>query len=55
MPPELAQEIGSRDDAISFLKDILQNDDYWNHSGLGDAWGAAGQGDESEVLQEAEI
>jgi len=38
VPPELAQEIGSRDNAISFLSDILQGDEYWNHGGPGDGW-----------------
>ncbi|TRZ88596.1 MAG: hypothetical protein D4R88_07470 [Methanosarcinales archaeon] len=38
VPPELAQEIGSRDNAISFLKDILQNDEYWDHDAPGDGW-----------------
>jgi hypothetical protein len=38
VPPELAQEIASREDAISYLRDILQNEKYWNHGGLGDAW-----------------
>ena len=33
VPPELAQEIGSRDNAISFLIDILQNDESWDHGG----------------------
>lgn len=38
VPPELAQEIGSRDNAISFLSHILQNDEYWDHGGPGDGW-----------------
>jgi len=38
VPPELAQEIGSRDNAISFLSDILHNDEYWDHGGPGDGW-----------------
>ena len=38
VPPELAQEIGSRDNAISFLRDILQNDEHWDHGGPGDGW-----------------
>lgn len=38
VPPELAQEIGSRDNAISFLRDILQNDEYWDHGGPGNGW-----------------
>ena len=38
VPPELAQEIGSRDNAISLLKDILQNDEYWDHDAPGDGW-----------------
>jgi hypothetical protein len=38
VPPELAQEIGSRDNAISFLSNILQGDEYWDHGGPGDGW-----------------
>lgn len=38
VPPELAQEITSREDAISYLRDILQNGKYWYHGGPGDAW-----------------
>jgi hypothetical protein len=38
VPPELAQEIGSRDNAISFLSDILHGDEYWDHGGPGDGW-----------------
>jgi hypothetical protein len=38
VPPELAQEIGSRDNAISFLNEILQKDEYWDHGGPGDGW-----------------
>ena len=38
VPPDLAQEIASRDDAISYLRDILQNDKYWDHGGPGDGW-----------------
>jgi hypothetical protein len=38
VPLELAQEIGSRDNAISFLRDILQGDEYWDHGGPGDGW-----------------
>jgi hypothetical protein len=38
VPPELAQEIASREDAISYLRDILQNEKCWNHGGPGDAW-----------------
>ncbi|MCX9082308.1 MAG: DUF1186 domain-containing protein [Candidatus Methanoperedens sp.] len=38
VPPELAQEIATRNDAISYLRDILQNGKYWDHGGPGDAW-----------------
>lgn len=38
VPSELACEIASRDDAIPYLRDILQNDKYWDHGGPGDAW-----------------
>lgn len=38
VPPELAQEIGSRENAISFLSEILQKDEYWDHGGPGDGW-----------------
>ncbi len=37
VPPELAQEISSRDNAISYLRDILQNNEYWDHGAPGDA------------------
>ncbi|MCE8426627.1 MAG: DUF1186 domain-containing protein [Candidatus Methanoperedens sp.] len=30
--------MGSRDNAISFLRDILQGDEYWDHGGPGDGW-----------------
>ena len=38
VPPELAKEIASRDDAVSYLKGILQNEKYWYQGGPGDAW-----------------
>lgn len=38
VPPELAEEIASREDAISYLRDILQNEKYWDHGGPGDGW-----------------
>ena len=38
VPQELAQEIASRDDAISYLQGILQNEKYWYQGGPGDAW-----------------
>lgn len=38
VPSELALEIASRDDAIPHLRDILQNDEYWDHGGPGDGW-----------------
>ena len=38
VPPGLAQEIASRDDAFPHLKNILENDKYWNHGGPGDGW-----------------
>lgn len=38
VPPELAQEIALREDAIIYLKRILQDDKYWYQGGPGDAW-----------------
>lgn len=38
VPPDLAQEIASREDAIIYLKSILQDDKYWYQGGPGDAW-----------------
>ena len=38
VPPELAQEIGSKDNVISVLSEILQKDEYWDHGGPGDGW-----------------
>ncbi len=38
VPPELAQEIASRDDAVFYLKRILQDDKCWYQGGPGDAW-----------------
>ncbi|VVB55348.1 Uncharacterised protein [uncultured archaeon] len=38
VPPDLAQEIASREDAIIHLKRILQDDKYWYQGGPGDAW-----------------
>ncbi|VVB84945.1 Uncharacterised protein [uncultured archaeon] len=38
VPPNLAQEIASRKDAIFYLRRILQGDKYWYPGGLGDAW-----------------
>jgi hypothetical protein len=38
VPPDLAQEIASREDAIIYLKRILQDDKYWYQGGPGDAW-----------------
>ncbi|MFZ3168278.1 MAG: DUF1186 domain-containing protein [Candidatus Methanoperedens sp.] len=38
VPPDLAQEIASKEDAIIYLKRILQDDKYWYQGGPGDAW-----------------
>lgn len=38
VPQELAQQIASRDDAVSYLRAILQNEKYWHQGGPGDAW-----------------
>jgi hypothetical protein len=38
VPQELAREIASREDAVSYLKGILQNDKYWHQGGPGDGW-----------------
>ncbi|MFV9632042.1 MAG: DUF1186 domain-containing protein, partial [Methanosarcinales archaeon] len=38
VPQELAQQIASRDDAVSYLRGILQKKKYWYQGGPGDAW-----------------
>lgn len=38
VPQELAQQIASRDHAVSYLRVILQNKKYWHQGGPGDAW-----------------
>jgi hypothetical protein len=38
VPPDLAQEIASREDALIYLRRILQGDKYWRPGGPGDAW-----------------